>query len=662
MTITANSQGVVRGKIRIPSGIPAGEKLVSVTGSSGTRAEAVYSGQGAQARQAWQQRNAATEVRWQSPPAARPFIHQAAPLAQTLTLAQSMQIAGLDLWFEDAPTSPLLVQLRETIAGLPDGQVLAEALVNPSQVAGNLPPGTPVPGQTVNQRIACTGSGSVTIPTGVTSVTLIGRGTAGTSNAGVNRISNGFPDRYFGDNSRPVSNLPASLVPFPPGVNTARELYPFTFVGRMLADTPPPVPMGTDPEGNVVACYLANIRVVGAYHPSAPTVTLNYVIADVVANNGPNTARKINEVQYGPEVFTETPYSTPIPGEATTARLAGADYAFPGASAGTLLPPSEQTHTAALPGTSPTTLSYAVPPGASLTVSYEVPIHTTPVGQPLASAKATRIVFDAPAFLVGGAEYAIVVHCDDTDGSLAVAELGKFDEDAQTWITNQPYTVGVLLTSSNGRSWNAHQDKDLTFRLLAADFIEPTRIITLGTVQVEAATDLMLLAYAERPSSTTNAEYVLTLPDATEIVVSDGQPVQLSAPISGNVQISARLVGTAAMAPVLYPGTQLVYGSLQTVADYVSRAIPAGSNVTIKVIFEAVLPSGANVQVDYIGQDTADTWQVMALTATHPTDDGFTELTYEASNVTETTVRTRLLLSGTPAARPRIRGLRVIVL
>lgn len=274
----------------------------------------------------------------------------------------------------------------------------------------------------------------------------------------------------------------------------------------------------------------------------------------------------------------------------------------------------------------------------------------------------TRIEFDSPALLLAGIEYAIVVLCGDAIGSLSVAEIGKFDSDALRWITDQPYSIGVLLSSSNASTWTAHQDRDMTFRLLDANYTETMRVIALGVVAVTAATDLMLMAYAERPDGATDVMFRLTMPDSSTITVSDGQAVQLAAPVTGNISIDAILTGTSKFSPVLHEGTQLVIGHVATTANYVTRAIPGGSSVAVKVIHEALIPSGANVIAEYKGPDIGDTWIVMPVTATRVVDDGFTEFTHSVSGVNELTVQIQLTLSGNTAARPRVRDLRTFVI
>lgn len=273
----------------------------------------------------------------------------------------------------------------------------------------------------------------------------------------------------------------------------------------------------------------------------------------------------------------------------------------------------------------------------------------------------TRILFDSPVHLIAGIEYALVVLCDDATGELAVAEMGKYDVNAQRWITSQPYTIGVLLSSSNASTWTPHQDRDLAFRLLSASYTATSRNVSLGNVAVTAATDLLLMSYAERPASGTTVDYLLTLPDSSVLTVSDGEPIQLPAPITGDVGVTARLGGSAQFSPVLFPGTQIVAGQVANTADYVTRAIPAGTNVTLKVIFEAVVPSGATIQVFRKGPDVGDTWVEVNVLSNSPADDGFTEFIYQQTGITEQTLQIKLVLNGTAAARPRVRDLRVII-
>lgn len=270
----------------------------------------------------------------------------------------------------------------------------------------------------------------------------------------------------------------------------------------------------------------------------------------------------------------------------------------------------------------------------------------------------TRATFAAPVPLLANTEYAIVVLCDDAVAAVRVAELGKWDANSNRWVTSQPYQVGVMLSSANASTWTAHQDRDLTFRLHKAVFTQGEKTVPLGSVAVTAATDLVLLASEELPSSDTRIEYSLGLPDGQTVTVSNQQPVRLAAAITGNVSVSAKMVGSANASPVLFPGAQLVVGQVAAAGTYVSRAIKAGSNVRVKVIFDAIIPGGATVVVSYKGVDAGDAWTAVPFVGSSAVDDGFQEITHEITGVNETMVQIKLELTGTTAARPRVKNLR----
>lgn len=79
---------------------------------------------------------------------------------------------------------------------------------------------------------------------------------------------------------------------------------------------------------------------------------------------------------------------------------------------------------------------------------------------------ATRFTFK-PVWLESDTEYAIVILTDDSTTAVAISELGQYDPVHRKYVTKQPYQTGVLLSSSNVSTWTAHQNIDLTFRLLA---------------------------------------------------------------------------------------------------------------------------------------------------------------------------------------------------
>lgn len=109
---------------------------------------------------------------------------------------------------------------------------------------------------------------------------------------------------------------------------------------------------------------------------------------------------------------------------------------------------------------------------------------------PVATGAFTRITLDEPIYLPAQEEFAIVILTDDPTHALALGELGRFDSAAGRWVIAQPYEVGTLLASSNASTWTPFQEKDLTFRLNAAQFTSNTRTVNLGRVRKLTATSV----------------------------------------------------------------------------------------------------------------------------------------------------------------------------
>lgn len=284
-----------------------------------------------------------------------------------------------------------------------------------------------------------------------------------------------------------------------------------------------------------------------------------------------------------------------------------------------------------------------------------------PMANVLTDGQPTRVTW-SPVMLEPDREYAVVVMADDATSALAVAQLGKFDIGGNRWVTSQPYTVGVLLSSSNNSTWTAHQDQDLKFALLAPDYTSTERLIDLGITEVDDATELLVQAFAERPSLGATCTFVLTM-GATTHEVQAGQPLMLPTRYSGPVQVSARLRVADGMGALLNPGVLLLAGSLQTEGDYVSLLInaDAAEASTLRVQFEAAIPAGATVTVSAQTAGSSS-WEPVPYVTSSPATAGVMSLEYALAGITASGVRLRLELTGEYNARPRVNNLRAVVL
>jgi hypothetical protein len=90
---------------------------------------------------------------------------------------------------------------------------------------------------------------------------------------------------------------------------------------------------------------------------------------------------------------------------------------------------------------------------------------------------ATTFTFNAPIYVEGGIEYAIVLLSESTKYSAFISRVGETDLVTGTFIAQQPF-LGSLFKSQNGSTWEPSQWEDLKFTLYRADFA------STGTLEV----------------------------------------------------------------------------------------------------------------------------------------------------------------------------------
>ncbi|QPC87144.1 DUF4815 domain-containing protein [Mesorhizobium sp. NBSH29] len=303
--------------------------------------------------------------------------------------------------------------------------------------------------------------------------------------------------------------------------------------------------------------------------------------------------------------------------------------------------------------------------------SVAVQIRTVEVGLPTSEVLAEAFVpgtalvaggfftarFTTPLYLEPGRAYAFVVLTDDANHSLAVAGLGKIDQN-NAIVSEQPFVVGVLLSSSNAQTWTVHNDIDLVFQLIGCLFSPAERTVAIGAFTATKMSDIIVSAGVEYPESQASIEITMTRPNGEIITASPEQRIRLDTYIQNEtIQVAAKLRGTAKLTPFLFPGVQIIEGEIAATADYVTRSVTADDAERVTVTFDAFLPSGSTVAVS-IG--VPGSYVAASVLAATPLGDGLVEQTYQRTPYAPLDARTKITLTGTPAARPELSKLRMI--
>ena len=87
----------------------------------------------------------------------------------------------------------------------------------------------------------------------------------------------------------------------------------------------------------------------------------------------------------------------------------------------------------------------------------------------------TSFTFNNPVYLQGDKEYCFVPkpENDDTGYDIYISQLGENQVGTTERITKQPHG-GMMFSSANDRTWNAHQNQDIMFKMHRASFKQGT--------------------------------------------------------------------------------------------------------------------------------------------------------------------------------------------
>ena len=202
----------------------------------------------------------------------------------------------------------------------------------------------------------------------------------------------------------------------------------------------------------------------------------------------------------------------------------------------------------------------------------------------------------------------------------------------------------------------------MTFRLLRYEYSENRHTVNLGDISLPDTSDLLLLGVEETPDEVTRVDYQLTAPDGTVHEIASDQTLQLPAVQKGDFNVKAVMYGNDRLSPILYPDGSIVHGNINQSGTYITRAMKAGTDSRVRIIYDADLPTGSACKVSFSGIDKDDQYDDVPVLSTLALDDGWIEKTHEIKNVNEDFVRTKIELTGNTAARPFIRNIRVMVM
>ena len=282
----------------------------------------------------------------------------------------------------------------------------------------------------------------------------------------------------------------------------------------------------------------------------------------------------------------------------------------------------------------------------------------------------TNVKLDDPLMAKAGQTYVIVVITDSTQYTMHTATLGAKQANGQV-VTTQPYTTGVMFSSSNGQTWTVHQTTDLKFTLYTARF-NPTATVQFSQMS-NLNSDMMLLMATYLTPSNTGCEWQIKAiaqqdvgsvsMDAVSWMPLANYVAQLTQnEVIGLAELQATFTTNKFISPMVALDNLLFVNFIsETDGDYASLNIDttAAPYNHLTMAYDANLPGGCTV-TPYYSTDGGTTWvQVTDTPSTQSVDSDFTRYTFThtaSSSVTFNQIKFKLHLHAPNRfTRPRVR-------
>ena len=219
----------------------------------------------------------------------------------------------------------------------------------------------------------------------------------------------------------------------------------------------------------------------------------------------------------------------------------------------------------------------------------------------------SKITLKKPIYIPAMTEFYISIGSKSTEYSVFYAKLGQKDIRTMSVVTAQPYQDGVMFTSSNGITWTANQDSDLTIQLYSGVFSTTGSFIMenisfpdggwTGFGRFMYLNDLNILP-------NTNALFYYSLNGGTTWTQFTPSSEVNTALASTNLKLKCELSGNGTATPIINVKNTLLFFKYDLSKDNIYRTkqvnpVPAYNN--IKIIVDEYLPTGTSLTKEFAG-------------------------------------------------------------
>lgn len=253
----------------------------------------------------------------------------------------------------------------------------------------------------------------------------------------------------------------------------------------------------------------------------------------------------------------------------------------------------------------------------------------------------TEVELNQPVYCYADTYYCFVVISDCQSYSLFYAELGKNLLGSTTeFMSINPYTQGVLFSSSNASTWTAHQGADLKFDIFKTDFTAGTELV-FNPIEIDSPliTNIMLDATYEDYKNV-GITWMYRIDEDSVWLPIDSLVTRDLKAVTDTVYVKAVLkIGEGTSPYIAEDGINMCCFENSKKATYVSRAL-SGQDFdekyqSLKISYQASLPSGSEITVYYMDEYDGE-WNQVYINRIKKNELGEAETDHEGNNIIET--------------------------
>jgi hypothetical protein len=273
------------------------------------------------------------------------------------------------------------------------------------------------------------------------------------------------------------------------------------------------------------------------------------------------------------------------------------------------------------------------------------------------AATETKVTFDDPIMCAANEQYCMVFLTDSATPAMWVSDLGGKDVTTGTLVANEPYLAGMLFSSSNAKTWTAHQSMNLKFKVYTAQF-QSTGTIEFDPMFDVEASSLLLMSDFLTPVNT-GCVWEMSLDDKPYQPITSYEDVALTTVVE-KVKLRATFKSDTNMSPLMALDSFTLVSFLSaTSGSYISRnSVMDTAYTTVRQSFEGFIPQGCTITPQF-STDNGATWKTPTLTSTTSVSAEYNRYDYSltlAAGTNATNFRARLnITANSPVLRPKAR-------